>query len=433
MSIELAKKRAQKFFQYHNLTLPVNVEKILSSYAIIEETFIPIAGDAICVNRNDKPHIIIKSNMSPYRKRFTYAHELAHLQIPSHTGMISCITEFSDSIDMNSYYEMEQEANSFAAELLMPSDWLTSLITKHNYISDLIKHVVEKANVSFSAAVYNVLMVLPSTYMFIIYNKIDEYGHIKNGSQSKRPLIMYTDDHYIDGDWLQLNCSSHEKIENDVIDVSVFCFKPNLNMEKIEVIANKFSNKDSCISICNKLVTLESISFAHFFKELILLLPSGFIIKLKCIDSGNYEYLYSSETYTRPDFNNDDELDYWLTENCVFHTYSYGKKIELNVWLFNTSFNIVGDPNDKREAKIILRNIINNLYYDSTERSSMSGRVNGIIGSLNGSVKEFKKQQFYDILKQKFNSRTDLLLITNHQDFNQYLYNKVEELYKKRK
>jgi hypothetical protein len=164
-----------------------------------------------------------------------------------------------------------------------------------------------------------------------------------------------------------------------------------------------------------------------------LLLPSGFIIKVKCIDSGNYEYLYSSETYTRPYFNNDGELDYWLTENCLFHTYSYGKKIELNVWLFNTSFNIVGDPNDKREAKIILRNIINNLYYDSTERSSMSGRVNGIIGSLNGSVKELNKQQFYDILKQKFYSRTDLLLITNHQDFNQYLYNKIEELYKKRK
>lgn len=135
MSLELARKRARLFFQYHKLSLPVDIEKILNSYASVEETYIPIEGDAICINNIEMPHIIIKSNMSPYRKRFTYAHELAHLQIPSHTGMISCTTEFSDSIDMSAYYKMEQEANAFAAELLMPSDWLASLISTHMIIS----------------------------------------------------------------------------------------------------------------------------------------------------------------------------------------------------------------------------------------------------------------------------------------------------------
>ena len=82
MSIELARKRAKKFFQYHKLSLPVKIDELLKHYADVKEAYIPVDGDAICLN-NDKPLIIIKSNMSPLRKRFTYAHELAHLQIPS--------------------------------------------------------------------------------------------------------------------------------------------------------------------------------------------------------------------------------------------------------------------------------------------------------------------------------------------------------------
>ena len=102
------------------------------------------------------------------------------------------------------------------------------------------------------------------------------------------------------------------------------------------------------------------------------------------------------------------------------------------LWHFNTSFQMMVNTTDKRESKLILRNIITNLYYEPKERTSMFGRVNGIIGSLNGSISKLTQQQFYDILKQKFLSRTDLTLITNHIDFNQYLYRKIEELYDKK-
>ena len=61
----------------------------------------------------------------------------------------------------------------------------------------------------------------------------------------------------------------------------------------------------------------------------------------------------------------------------------------------------------------------------------MFGRVNGIIGSLNNSINQYSKQEFYNILKQKFMGRIDLALITSHKDFDQYLYRKLEELYKK--
>lgn len=431
MSLELARKRARLFFQYHKLSLPVDIEKILNSYASVEETYIPIDGDAICINNIEMPHIIIKSNMSPYRKRFTYAHELAHLQIPSHTGMISCTTEFSDSIDMTAYYKMEQEANAFAAELLMPSDWLASLISTHTNLSDLIDYIMEKANVSFSAVVYNIIPLLSPNHLFIIYNKINEYTQIKLGGNVTRPLLLYSDEHEMDMFWLDVNCANYETIDNDAMELSVCHFKTIVESDKLKKIANMFSDESSCKSLCHKLTHSTSISFAHFFKDIMAFLSPGFIIKIKCILSGNYTYIHSPDTYIRSRYYDDDNKMEWFSDNCNFHVYSYGKEIELNIWYFTTSFEFDYNPDDARDSKSILRNIIDNMYYDKKEKASIFGRVNGIIGSLNSSTKKYTKQQFYNILKQKFYSRTDLEFITEHKDFNQFLYAKIEELFKK--
>lgn len=430
-NIEKARKRAKNFFKYHDLSLPVDIETLLSKYAHVEEAYIPMAGDAICINDKKHPHIIIKSNMSPYRKRFTYAHELGHLQIPSHIGMISCTTELSEQMDIGAYYQMEQEANAFAAELLMPEDWLISLISEFDTIKSLIEQVTTEANVSLTAAIYNLIPVLPSNYMFIIYNKIDGYCHIKFGSHSSWPIILYDEEHNIDPSWIKTNCFDYESIESDAITLNVCKFKEILSDHTIEQIASRMNDHSMCKKICDKIVNSSNISYAHLFQKLPNCLNPGFIIKYKCNESGSFTYLYSKKTHTRPGLPNENDMDTWLSENCLFHVFSRGSNIEINIWQFNTSFHMSVNTNDKRESKIILRNIINNLYYDAKERASMFGRVNGIIGSLNGSISNFTPQEFYDILKQKFLSRTDITLITNDTNFNQYLYRKIEELYNK--
>lgn len=432
MSIETARKRAKKFFKYHNLSLPVDIETLLSKYADVEETYIPMNGDAICINNKKHPHIIIKSNISSYRKRFTYAHELGHLQIPSHIGMISCTTELSEHMDIGAYYQMEQEANAFAAELLMPEDWLISLVSQFDTVKNLLEQVTIGANVSLTAAVYNLIPILPANYMFNIYNKIDDYSHIKYGSLGSWPIVLYNEEHDIDHLWIKVNCSDFEFIESDALALSIYKFKRILPDRTLEQIASEMNNYSTCKKICDKITNSSNISYAHLFQKLPNHLAPGIIIKLKCIDSGAYTYLYSKETYTRPYLHSESDMDAWFSENCLYRVSSSGIHVEINLWHFNTSFQMMVNTTDKRESKLILRNIITNLYYEPQERTSMFGRVNGIIGSLNGSISNLTQQQFYDILKQKFLSRTDLTLITNHKDFNQYLYRKIEELYDKK-
>lgn len=431
MSIELAKKRARLFFKYHNLSLPVDVERLLHSYASVEEMYLPIDGDAICINNMEMPHIIIKSNISAYRKRFTYAHELAHLQIPSHTGMISCTTEFTDSINLTAYYEMEQEANAFAAELLMPSDWLASLIPIHKNISELIDYIMEKANVSFPAVVYNIIPLLPPEHLFVIYNKIDGYTQIKLGSNAVRPLLLASDEYDMDMLWLHMNCIDQEIISSDAMEFAVCRFKTIVDTDRLKKAAGLFAEEDSCKTVCHAITHSTSISFAHFFRDILTFLKPGFILKIKCTLSGNDIYIYSPDTFIRSPYYEDKDKMEWLSDNCNFHVSDCGKALELHVWYFTTSFAFNYNADDTRDSKNILHGIIDHIYYDKKERASIFGRVNGIIGSLNSSTQKYTRQQFYNILKQKFYSRIDLELITNHRDFNQFLYAKIEELFKK--
>ncbi len=431
MSLELARKRARTFFRYHKLELPVDVEALLSSYAIVEETYIPKEGDAVCVNHREKPHIFIKKNMSPLRKRFTYAHELGHLQIPSHTGMISCTTELPEQIDFSSYYRMEQEANAFAAELLMPAEWIRSLICRCAGVGDVIRQVVEKAQVSFSAAAYNIIPFLPPGYMIVIYNKVYGYHHVKCSADGEKPPLLYIKGE-IDPEWVRINCMEPEIIKSDGMDLYVYRFKEVIGEEVLRKMAQQFATEKECAFCCQKITTARNISFAHFLRDFVPLLPPGFILKIICRATGSFLYTRSPETYTRPEIEDDAEKETWLSEKCEFYVHSAGRVVDLKVWYFVPSFKMKGNPGDKRDSKEILRGIIDRQYLDPSLRVSMFGRVNGIIGSVNSHYRICSRQQFYDVLMQKFNSRPDLEDIAGDGEFEQFLYNKIEEIYAKK-
>lgn len=102
--------------------------------------------------------IAVNRYENPGRQRFTMAHELAHLlfhrdlvnrKVSEDTG-----SKFSEAIklfrDKENYKHEEMEANTFAAELLMPSNEFRSLWSSHN----TVRLIAEHFNVSLYAAEY---------------------------------------------------------------------------------------------------------------------------------------------------------------------------------------------------------------------------------------------------------------------------------------
>ncbi|MCY1036216.1 ImmA/IrrE family metallo-endopeptidase [Corallococcus sp. BB11-1] len=122
---------AVRVLEKHRLAVPVDVEGLVAQFADMEEDFLPPGVDAVLVNNpvvRARPLIVVEKNQLPARKRFTLAHELGHLLIPWHLGVVGCHPTAFEDWGGQIYQEGESEANRFASELLMPSSWLKLVV-----------------------------------------------------------------------------------------------------------------------------------------------------------------------------------------------------------------------------------------------------------------------------------------------------------------
>ncbi len=160
---------ARRVLKLNRMSPAVDVLQLLQKYAHVEITDIPVDADAVCLDLKRpglKPTVIINRDRSPKRSRFTIAHELGHTLIPWHRGSIIDVT--SEMPDQSSDdYEMESEANRFASELLMPEDWVKSLMVLQLHdLPQLARDISFIADVSLSAAVLRLRVSLPRGFIF---------------------------------------------------------------------------------------------------------------------------------------------------------------------------------------------------------------------------------------------------------------------------
>lgn len=110
------------------------------------------AGDLRCIVSNSQGN-----NSNEWVRRVTIAHELAHLLWDPHEQLLSLkidsyknITE--DGTTLSDY--VEQRANAFAAEFLIPSSSIR-FQKKDEATNEYIRYVMEKCGVSFHTAFYH--------------------------------------------------------------------------------------------------------------------------------------------------------------------------------------------------------------------------------------------------------------------------------------
>jgi Zn-dependent peptidase ImmA (M78 family) len=161
-------KMARKITKLHSLDFPIDLEALIEKYADLSFKNIPIDGvDGVCLNlksSSKRQKVIVNSSIPKTRQRFTMAHELGHIIIPWHVGNIidqinyNIPEEFVSVMSGYEYQEMEREANRFAAELLMPQDWIILKLSTLS-IGQLHKMLTETALVSPQAAAFRLLDV----------------------------------------------------------------------------------------------------------------------------------------------------------------------------------------------------------------------------------------------------------------------------------
>ncbi|MEC1669737.1 ImmA/IrrE family metallo-endopeptidase [Bacillus mojavensis] len=423
-SVAREKKLAQKIIKKYSLSPPVDIRNLIENYAKCEEDSLPNNADAICIMNIERPLVILDNGKSENRKRFTLAHELGHLIIPWHSGMISCHTDNQDVVDKGAYHTMEAEANSFAAEILMPSEWLKDMVTKHEEkgLVELLEIVSSEAQVSISAAFFSVINHLPNGYIF--YIKSDEwYSGSLRRSQGTNIIIPKLDAEY---DWRFMEKCAVDYGDYKLAPINIVWWKFPKCLTEVQLIKTIEESDDLDLNyVFNKVSSYGTGVFAASFLNIIGLLPRGYLVKIRGVDYGRL-FRSPNTNISVPNFKSFEEEVYWFKKHAsksgIFEYQGYKY-----FWGYFVVKNPVLNTQDKRLSKNILKDILKDCYEDAAQRQKYLYKINGIVGSLNNRAPD-EFEEFYRMFKERFIGVEIFSKIVQHPDFEAFIINKVIEL-----
>ncbi|MBS7422405.1 ImmA/IrrE family metallo-endopeptidase [Pseudomonas syringae] len=172
---------ARRVLARRNLLPPFDLNALATEYGELDYLDLPyeVDGITIGIGSAQKPRILVNASAPATRRKFTLAHELGHIVIPWHTGTI--ISHLDSHQTDAAYMQMEAEANRFAAELLMPADWLTEQFESTDTVEAYFRKVQDLVGASREAMFYKLFKSLPTP---IICVQVDNDSRVLNGQRS---------------------------------------------------------------------------------------------------------------------------------------------------------------------------------------------------------------------------------------------------------
>jgi hypothetical protein len=156
------------------LSPPVDVHALAREFAELEHDAIPGECDGLVIGLDartrSRPLIVLARTANVVRERFTVAHELGHVLLPWH-GTSSYACDVSAELSLHAYLarRAEAEANRFAADLLVPSGWLTGIIESAGLTSaGQLLRAIRPAQVSAHVACLALSRQLPTGRVFAV-------------------------------------------------------------------------------------------------------------------------------------------------------------------------------------------------------------------------------------------------------------------------
>lgn len=205
-------KMARRVLAIRELLPPFDLDALAAEYGDLDYLNLPYGVDGITIGigGEQRPQILVNSTAAPTRRKFTLAHEIGHIVIPWHTGTI--VSHLDPGHADTAYAQMEAEANRFAAELLMPSDWLALQFERAGSVEDYFRTVHATAGTSQEATFYKLFKSLPSP---VICFQVDTSSRLLKAKRSPTaPYFQPEEGTLIDPAYFAAN-SRYEAFEID--------------------------------------------------------------------------------------------------------------------------------------------------------------------------------------------------------------------------
>lgn len=421
-----AKKFATDIIRKNKLSPPINPRDIIDSFniKIIEESnnygieAYSSLNDAVCITIN--PEFTF-----PARKNFTLAHELGHIVIPWHNGDVKCDTD-TPYIKIDGQHlidTQELEANIFASELLIPSEWVKSQIPKDKIdLKYLIESLQKSANTSIMACMYSLEGNLPPGNIFFVRKISNDYWH-KFTSHTSATTLFYN-------------------IENNINFFNTTAlYSQHFNISYYEVYYYNFAPCPDC----NNIQDLYQLSNKNIVRLINDISDSAPLSVIPYID-----YILKSvgEKYSVFVFQENTILKRISPDKSMIKLYdiSYEKLLQLLIKnnityeiIDSETFKFIFIPETLFEIPKVKRTDPNSLLQIITKAIAPTGSekllhsINGIVASANSNNKTCSSSELYNIIKYRFLFDEKYDNFKEHPYYETYIVNKVISMINRRK
>ena len=413
------RKIAQRVMAKYKLHPPIDMLGIIQDKGItyVEENLGANADGYSDLKDSDLKIVLNSATQYEPRKRFTLAHELGHIFISWHSDVTLCVTD-NEYSEHNKLDIQEHEANVFASEILMPTEWVKEMLIRNENrsLEYNVKQLCNIANTSIMACFYalenamksgNVIIVgrgmfFPKKFvsdrrMALYFQGYDEYDIWDNLCLSKEEFAIgnYQVCHYVFPE-----CPSIEQIE------TAFRTKENVVNVLEAVFGNNFS-----VWCCWMGVVLNQISEIY---------SACLFIGNNCVKHYKNEksliQLYYSEKQQ-------------LTDECELFGYDFYEVDFENDWtmiLIKEPYYAIDEKVSYSDSRILIKKILNELYIEERNIEQTGWRINGIIGSALSHREAMTKEEIYNLLNIKLR-RSDIAEFVLHRDFEKFVYSKSVE------
>lgn len=426
------RKIAKRLVESNQLEPPIDIEKIYRKMNIkIEEKENQYGIEAYSY-LNDDIRVVINSEITfRPRRRFTLAHELGHICIPWHNGDTKCIAgeNFIQISGKRFLDTQELEANMFASEFLMPTQWVRTEIEENlsKGFTILVNNIIEIAQTSIMACFFALENAFDSGHIFFVKRLQDEYWKAFKGKNTCTISWGFLAEQNMI--FLDEICENKEICKISQYQVVYY--------KVLECPEQKYLAQKYCDCQKDLLVFLKSISNNNIIKTfpfldvvvnsisdkyVIFIICNGEVIRVLCQNNSPLRMFYRGLEYKKiMQIAKYNELIYKYERLSKSYSILYVKER-----VFNVPKSIFCDPNR------LLKSIVRELYCDD-EAEHMLKSINGVVAGMNSSFIKSTREELYNWLKYRFLTDERFSEFVEHENFEKYIVNKIDKMILMRK
>lgn len=419
----IVRKIANRVSKRYSLYPPVDFKNVFVEKGIkYREKKLETNGDGYSELKDSNLEIVVNSEMDYMpRKRFTIAHELGHIFIGWHDDVTLCKTD-NEYAAHNMLDIQEKEANVFASELLMPTEWVREQLEKYkNFGLDyVIKKLYNYAETSVMACFYALENAMPEGNVFLVFTP-SIYWRKKFISNNTEICYLPNLDFQERCEILCIEKSQYTIASYDILHYR-FLPRPTKNL-----VEETYTNSGNIIDTIKILSKNHVLKWLHNFSYAVNCIKDRYAV---WVFQDDEELLFCQNHLLEMEINRQDMLEA-IVQRCNHYGYFYEyEEIGDSLTVIALKEPIYKDvqawKESRTDSRYLCNQILNDIYIGK-ELEDKRRVISGIIGSANSMHKDFSVEELYNLIQKRMR-RVELDDFVNHSEFNRFVSLKSFEL-----